>query len=129
RRRACTRSSGPPRRPDMKPATFAYHRPSSVGEAIALLRDDDEVKLVAGGQSLMPLLNMRLAQPTALVDLNSVDGLDGIRTDGGHLVVGALTRQRTLELDAQAGAALPVLSRVMRHIGHVTIRNRGTVGG
>lgn len=113
----------------MKPATFAYHQPSSVGEAIALLRADDEAKLIAGGQSLMPLLNMRLAQPTALVDLNAVDGLDGVRMDDGHLVVGALTRQRTLELDPQATANLPVLARVMRHIGHVTIRNRGTVGG
>ncbi len=113
----------------MKPASFDYHRPATVGEAIALLRSADEAKPIAGGQSLMPMLNMRLAQPTDLVDLNAIAELSGVRLEERCLAVGALTRQRALELDPQARAALPVLAEVMRHIGHVTIRNRGTVGG
>ncbi|ADB52519.1 FAD binding domain-containing protein [Conexibacter woesei] len=113
----------------MKPAPFDYVRPASVGDAIAALAADEDAKPIAGGQSLMPMLNMRLAQPTTLVDLNALPELSYVRREGGHLVVGGMTRQRLLEQDPAARDALPFLADVLGHVGHVAIRNRGTVGG
>jgi carbon-monoxide dehydrogenase medium subunit len=113
----------------MKPAPFDYHAPTTVAEAVALLDSIEDSKALAGGQSLMPMLNMRLAQPSALVDLNGLSELDYIRRDDGHLAVGALTRQRALETDEQTLQDVPPLGAVLLHTGHVTIRNRGTVGG
>jgi len=112
----------------MKPAAFDYHRPSTVADAVGLLATIPDAKPIAGGQSLMPMLNMRLAQPAALVDLGAIESLSFIRRDNGELVVGATTTQRTLERSPEA-AALPLIGAVIRHIGHPTIRNRGTVGG
>lgn len=113
----------------MKPAPFDYYAPSSIDEAIGLLGSVDDPKILAGGQSLMPLLSMRLAQPASIIDLNRIEGMSYVRREDGHLVVGAMTRQRTLELDESAADAVPVLRDILSHVGHVTIRNRGTVGG
>lgn len=113
----------------MKPAPFAYHDPRTVAETLDLLAGyADEAKLLAGGQSLVPMLNLRLARPALLVDINGVADLDHLRDDG-ELVVGALTRQRVLERSPLAVGAWGLLPDALRHVGHAHIRNRGTVGG
>jgi carbon-monoxide dehydrogenase medium subunit len=113
----------------MKPAPFLYRRPESLDEALALLREHgDEAKVLAGGQSLVPLLNMRLARPGVLVDLNRVGGLDRIEANGS-VRVGALVRQRELERSPHTAQRLPLVAEAMPHVGHLVTRNRGTVGG
>jgi carbon-monoxide dehydrogenase medium subunit len=114
----------------MKPPPFDYHAPETVDECLALLAEHgDEAKILAGGQSLVPLLALRLARPEHLVDVNRVRGLAGVERENGSLVVGATTRHATLENDPQIAAAVPLLARVAPYIGHVPIRNRGTLGG
>ena len=114
----------------MKPAPFAYSRPASLDEALALLREHgEEAKVLAGGQSLVPLLNMRLARPTVLVDLNRVPGLDGIEAADDEVRVGALVRQRALEGSPLTGQRLPLVAEALPRVGHLVTRNRGTVGG
>jgi carbon-monoxide dehydrogenase medium subunit len=111
----------------VKPAPFLYRRPDSLDEALALLHEHgDEAKVLAGGQSLVPLLNMRLARPSVLVDLNRVAGLDRIEANGSEPVgrVGALVRQRELER-----VPLPLVAEAVPYVGHFVTRNRGTVGG
>jgi carbon-monoxide dehydrogenase medium subunit len=110
----------------MKPAPFAYHRPETLDEALALLADDPDAKPLAGGQSLLPVLNFRLGRPSALVDLNRIGELAGIRVEDGALVVGAMTRQWDLE---HSELAYPLLRDALRHVGHTATRCRGTVGG
>src|SRR5262249_27430365 len=102
------------------------HRPATLEEALALLAVDEDAKPLAGGQSLLPLLNFRLARPSALVDLDAVEGLAGISVDGGALVVGAMTRQWDLEQHAETPA---LLRDALRFVGHTATRCRGTVGG
>ena len=114
----------------MKPPPFEYHDPSSVEEALALLREHgDEAKALAGGQSLVPLLNFRLARPRHLVDLNRIPSLDYIREDDGAVAVGAMTRQRAVERSPLVRERCPLLAEAMPLVGHFQIRNRGTVGG
>jgi len=114
----------------MKPPRFDYLAPSSLDEALGILnRHGDRAKVLAGGQSLVPLLNFRLARPAYLVDLNEIAGLDGIEMDGGDLVIGAMARQRAVETSALVRAQCPLLAEAMPLIGHVQIRNRGTFGG
>lgn len=113
----------------MKPPPFEYFAPQTVDEAVRLLSETDEAVPIAGGQSLMPMLNLRIAQPAALVDLNGLTDLSYVRVLEDQVAVGALTRHRVLETDTAARSAIPVLGELMAHIGHVTIRNRGTVGG
>jgi carbon-monoxide dehydrogenase medium subunit len=114
----------------LKPAPFEYAAPASVAEALELLaRHGDESKALAGGQSLGPLLNLRLASPALLVDLNGIPELEGVAERDGALVVGAMTRQRVLERSAEVAAACPLLAEALRSVGHVAIRNRGTLGG
>jgi aerobic carbon-monoxide dehydrogenase medium subunit len=114
----------------MKPPRFEYLAPGSLDEALAILAEHgEEAKVLAGGQSLVPLLNFRLVRPAYLVDLNDVPGLAGIRVDDGHLAIGAMTRQRAVETSALARERCPLLAEAMPQIGHVQIRNRGTVGG
>ena len=115
----------------MKPHRFDYHAPETLEEAVALLDQyGDDAKLLAGGQSLMPLVNMRLAQPEVIVDLNRVGSMAYVeeRPDGG-LRVGAMTRVRTLERLPVLQDAAPLLAAAIPHIGHFQIRNRGTAGG
>lgn len=114
----------------MKPAPFDYVAPRSLDEALAILVErGDEAKVLAGGQSLVPLLNMRLARPGLLVDLNRLPGLDYVRTDDGGIAIGALTRQRAIERSEIARSRAPLLVAATGYIGHPAIRNRGTVGG
>jgi CO/xanthine dehydrogenase FAD-binding subunit len=114
----------------VKPPPFEYHDPESVAEALDLLAElGDDAKALAGGQSLVPLLNFRLARPAALVDLNRIAELETIAANGGSIRIGAMTRQATLERSSEAAAAIPLLTECVRWIGHSQIRNRGTVGG
>jgi len=114
----------------MKPAQFEYFAAETVGEAASILaRYDGEAKVLAGGQSLVPLLNMRLARPQALVDLNRVPDLAGIREDGDRLVVGAMPRQRDGERSQHVRRTQPLLHEAVTLIAHPQIRNRGTIGG
>jgi carbon-monoxide dehydrogenase medium subunit len=114
----------------MKPSEFEYAQPGSVAEAVALLSGSmGEGKVLAGGQSLVPLMNFRLAAPTLLVDLNRVTGLDGMEASDGTLRIGAMTRTRDLELDPMVRQTIPLLAAAASWVGHVQIRNRGTVGG
>ena len=112
----------------MKPAPFEYSAPSSVDEALALL--DDEAKVLAGGQSLVPLLNFRLARPERIVDINRIEELAYIRADeDGTLRIGALARQAELERSQLVGERWPLLAQAVRLVGHPQIRSRGTVCG
>lgn len=114
----------------MKPPAFAYEAPATAQEAVELLgRHGEEAKFLAGGQSLLPLLGLRLAAPTALIDLNGVGELAHHRLTGDELVVGALCRHREIELNGGVARRAPMIAEAVRHIGHVAIRNRGTVGG
>jgi CO/xanthine dehydrogenase FAD-binding subunit len=111
----------------VKPAPFDYAAPRTLDDALALLGED--AKPLAGGQSLVPLLNFRLARPKLLVDLNGVEGLAGLRLRAGSLWIGALTRQRALESSRVVAEGWPVLRDAVGHVAHPAIRNRGTVGG
>lgn len=114
----------------MKPAPFDYHRPHSLGEALALLAElGDRARPLAGGQSLVPMMNMRLARPEHLIDLNDLAELDFIRVADGAVELGALTRHRAVDGSALLSEAYPMLPTVARTIGHDAIRERGTVGG
>ena len=115
----------------MKPARFDYHAPQSLDEAISLLsQHGDDAKVLAGGQSLMPMMAMRLARPPVVVDINRISALEHVTpSDGGGLNIGALTRQRAVELSDVVSQRFPMLSAMVPHIGHFQIRNRGTVGG
>ena len=113
----------------MKPPPFDYAAPTTVEEALALLSADGEARPLAGGQSLVPLLNMRFARPTLLVDLGRVAALDGIEYVNGHVTIGAMTRQRALERDEGIRRRFPLLAEAAELIAHVAIRTRGTVGG
>jgi carbon-monoxide dehydrogenase medium subunit len=114
----------------VKPAPFEYHRPKSVSEALdCFARLDGDVRLIAGGQSLVPMLNLRLARPDHLVDLNDLSELDHVSEEGDHIAVGAMVRHHRLATDAQIGAAVPVLAAGAASIGHYAIRQRGTLGG
>ncbi len=114
----------------MKPARFDYHAPATVEEAIALLtRYGGDAKLLAGGQSLMPLMNFRLARPAALIDLNAIPSLAYIREGDGQVRFGAMTRQRTIEFSPVVRQRLPLLAEATTLVGHLPIRTRGTIGG
>ncbi|MBN9429736.1 MAG: xanthine dehydrogenase family protein subunit M [Burkholderiales bacterium] len=115
----------------MKPAAFRYAAPRSVDEALHLLQlHGDDAKLLAGGQSLVPVLNLRLAAPGWLIDLNRIAELAGIRElPDGSIEVGALTRHATMGSDPRVRVALPVIHAAVPHIAHLQIRNRGTIGG
>jgi len=114
----------------VKPAPFEYHRPRTVEEGTALLaKYGDEAKVLAGGQSLVPLMNMRLARPANLIDINRIESLAYIRDDGRALRIGALTRQRAAERAPLVAERCPLLRDALRLVGHAPIRNRGTIGG
>src|SRR5438105_11589795 len=116
--------------PTVKPPKFDYHAPASVDEAVALLqRYGGDAKVLAGGQSLMPMLNFRLARPAALVDVNRIAALAYIREDDGTVAFGAMTRQRTIEFSPIVARRLPLLREATRWVGHLPIRSRGTIGG
>ncbi|MEJ2378273.1 MAG: xanthine dehydrogenase family protein subunit M [Pseudolabrys sp.] len=115
----------------MKPAPFKYVAPGSLDEALTLkAAHGEDARFLAGGQSLVPTLNFRLAQPSVIIDINLLSGLSGIQRQNGHaLCIGALTRYRALERDPLVADTLPLVHEALPHIAHPQIRNRGTMGG
>jgi carbon-monoxide dehydrogenase medium subunit len=114
----------------VKPPPFAYHDPRTIEDAVALLARLDNARPLAGGQSLMPMLNMRYAQPDHLVDLNRIPDLSGVTEEAdGSVVIGAMTRQRTLERSDVIARRVPIMAEALRQVGHLQTRNRGTIGG
>jgi CO/xanthine dehydrogenase FAD-binding subunit len=113
----------------MKPAPFEYWRPHSLDEACAMLAEADESRLIAGGQTLVPLMAMRLARPKRLIDIGRLSELAFIRGEGDEITIGATTRQRAAADSALVKTALPLLHKVLPHVGHAAIRARGTIGG
>jgi CO/xanthine dehydrogenase FAD-binding subunit len=113
----------------MKAAPFAYSRPADIDEACALLSADENARVIAGGQSLVPMMAMRLARPTRLVDIARIASLSYVREDKGGVAIGACTCQAAIERDALVAKRVPLLSRAMPFIGHAATRARGTIGG
>jgi carbon-monoxide dehydrogenase medium subunit len=114
----------------MKPAAFTYHRPSTLDEVFDLLqRYGPDGRILAGGQSLVPALNMRLATPAAVIDINRVPALDQIRLAPEGLVIGALARQDAVEQSPLVAEHAPLIAQALPHVGHVAVRSRGTIGG
>jgi CO/xanthine dehydrogenase FAD-binding subunit len=114
----------------LKPAEFEYHRPRKIDDALSLLREfGQESKILAGGQSLMPLMNFRLAQPAHLVDINFIDGLDYIKSENGSIKIGCLVRQSRLLNDALIKQRCPLLAEALAQVGYEQTRNRGTLCG
>lgn len=114
----------------MKPARFDHLLPTSLEDALAMLAEHaPDGRVLAGGQSLVPMMNFRLARPTVLVDLNKIPDLAYIRDAGDHLAIGAMTRERAIENSDLVRAASPLLHDATLHIGHLPIRSRGTIGG
>ena len=113
----------------MKPALFDYVAPQSVEEALEALASDEMARPLAGGQSLIPTLNFRIAAPSLLVDLRRIGELDGHAVEGDVIRVGAMTRQRDLERDEAVQRSNPLVAEVLGNVAHIVIRNRGTVGG
>jgi aerobic carbon-monoxide dehydrogenase medium subunit len=114
----------------VKPAAVAYVKAASLDQVFDLLtRHGDEARILAGGQSLIPTLNLRLSTPAVLIDINGLDGLAGIAVEDGTVRIGALTRQRTIEGSAEIARHCPLLAQAMPYIAHPAIRNRGTLGG
>ncbi len=113
----------------MKPAAFEYSRPADIDEVCALLAADEGARVIAGGQTLVPLMAMRLARPSRLIDIARIPGLAFVREEGNEVVVGATTRQHVVESDPVVRAELPLLAKVMPFVGHTATRARGTVGG
>jgi aerobic carbon-monoxide dehydrogenase medium subunit len=114
----------------LKPSPFKYAAPSTIDEALALFgRAGGDAKLLAGGQSLVPMMNLRLATPAAIIDLNRIANLSRIAVGAAEIRIGAMTRHRAIETSAELRAALPILPRAAAEIGHLAIRNRGTIGG
>ena len=113
----------------MKPAPFIYHDPRTVAEACELLATRDNARVLAGGQSLMPMMNFRAVTPDHVIDLNRIGELSYLRVADGTLVAGAMTRQRELEFSTDVGRRCPVLREALAYVGHRQTRNRGTLGG
>ena len=113
----------------MKPAPFAYLRPGSLTEAVAALAGDPGAKVLAGGQSLVPLLSMRLAAPSLLVDINALPGLDTITADEAGVTIGALARHADVLASPDVRRVQPLVTMALSHVAHATIRNRGTTVG
>src|SRR5258707_11821898 len=113
----------------MKPAPFDYVRPATLAEACELLAGDEDARVIAGGQTLVPMLAMRLARPAKLIDIMRLPELGGIRQEKGAVVVGATTRQAQAERDPVVRGSVPMLARVLPWVGHPPTRNRGTIGG
>jgi carbon-monoxide dehydrogenase medium subunit len=113
----------------MKPAEFSYLRPRSVADALDMLAEHPDAKILAGGQSLLTLMNLRLARPSVVIDIGALSELSRIFDDTDDLILGALVTHRTVEVDPVIGARAPLLADAAGYIGHIGIRNRGTIGG
>src|SRR5271163_1850102 len=113
----------------MKPPNFSYHDPRTTADAVGLLSSLENAKLLAGGQSLMPMLNMRFVLPDHIIDLNRVEGLNYINAHGDTLEIGAMTRQRDIEFSDIVKKKCPLMHEAIAQVGHRQTRNRGTIGG
>lgn len=114
----------------MKPETFEFYQPKSVADALELLRKfGEDARVISGGQSLVPMMNLRLATPKVLIDLNDIPQLTGVNRNGDRLTIGAMTRQQSLLQDSIINADLPLLAKALAHVGHYQTRSRGTIGG
>ena len=114
----------------MKPSVFSYVKPTTLSDALGLLsKHGEDAQILAGGQSLVPTLNMRLSSPDLLVDINGLDELSGVRLEGNHIRIGALTRHVDIENSSIIAEHCPLIALAMPHIAHPAIRNRGTFGG
>jgi aerobic carbon-monoxide dehydrogenase medium subunit len=113
----------------MKAPPFRYHRPSTIAEAVELLATLDNARVIAGGQSLMPMMNFRLVTPDDLIDLGGIEDLVGLTEGNDTLSIGAMTTQRTLERSEIVARRCPLITAALRHVGHQQTRNRGTIGG
>lgn len=113
----------------MKPAPFTYHDPRSISEAVDLLATCENARVLAGGQSLMPMMNFRYAMPDHIIDINKIGELGYLRFEDGALRAGATARQRDIELSAEIAQHCPLLHEALAHVGHRQTRNRGTLGG
>jgi len=113
----------------MKPSIFGYKAPVTLADAISILASDPDAVVLAGGQTLLPAMNFRAANPSLLVDIQHVDGLRGIDVGADHIVVKAMTRHREFELNADVARVNPLIAEVMQHVAHIPIRHRGTVVG
>src|SRR5262249_7333835 len=113
----------------MKPAPFEYHRPADVEEACAILAADEDARIIAGGQSLVPVMAMRLVRPTRLVDMPRIPSFSAVRAEDGAIVIGAATRQGVVERDPFVRKCVPLLSKPLPWVGQAAPRARGTIGG
>ncbi|NNN13738.1 MAG: xanthine dehydrogenase family protein subunit M [Acidimicrobiaceae bacterium] len=113
----------------MYPASFNYLRASSVREAISMIGDNEDAKFIAGGHSLVPLMKLRLATPSTLVDIGRLTDLSYVREDGGQIAIGALTRHRDLEISPVLNAKAPIIAKVAGQVGDPSVRHKGTIGG
>lgn len=113
----------------MKASPFRYHRPSTIAEAVELLATLDNARAIAGGQSLMPMMNLRLVAPDHLIDLGGIEELVGLIESKNTISIGAMTTQRTLERSELIARDCPLITAALRHVGHQQTRNRGTIGG
>src|ERR1700740_3301140 len=113
----------------VKPAPFAYRKARSLDEAVALLGEHADARLLAGGQSLIATLNMRLSAPALLIDINGLNDLKEIRRKDGQLEIGALVRTREAERSLDIARHAPLIAKALPHVAHPAIRNRGTIGG
>lgn len=113
----------------MKPAKFDYHAPTTVDEAVALLASSADARVLAGGQTLIPMMNFRLAAPSLIVDLNRISALAYIKDDSDTVRIGAMTRQRAIEFSPVVAEKLPLLAKAIKLVGHLPTRTRGTIGG
>ena len=113
----------------MKPAPFKYHDPQSLSDLVDLMAGLEDAKILAGGQSLMPMMNMRFVTPDDVVDINGIDELNHITRENGHLKIGAMTRQKDILASPDVLKAAPVVPEALEYVGHLQTRNRGTIGG
>ena len=113
----------------MKPAPFKYHDPKTVSELVELMSNLDDAKILAGGQSLMPMMNMRYVTPEDVIDINGVNELDFIKLENDHLTIGSMTRQKDILGNQEIFDKAPIFKEALNHVGHIQTRSRGTIGG
>ena len=113
----------------MKPAPFKYHDPKTLSELVELMSNLDDAKILAGGQSLMPMMNMRYVTPEDVIDINGVTDLDFIRLENDHLTIGSMTRQKDILSNQEIFDKAPIFREALNHVGHIQTRSRGTIGG
>ena len=113
----------------MKPAPFKYHDPKTLSELVELMSNLEDAKILAGGQSLMPMMNMRYVTPEDVIDINGVNELDFIKLENDHITIGSMTRQKDILSNQEIFDTAPIFKEALNHVGHIQTRSRGTIGG